>query len=186
MLYVTRNPKLNVRIVDGTSLAVAVVLHSIPKGTHSVLLLVGNVSKMALSLCLALCQIDIQVEMVQRDKFNLLKQRLPPQLQNYLVLSGKYRSKGRSFAVHLLLQSRTINLYYYNIGIFLTLKEQSSSWAVDIQHVPLFRYQNNMCCQTYPRSAALLSAEQLHRFFFHLRTSPSHAWFLIAQQAVNE
>ncbi|CAD5191286.1 unnamed protein product [Musa acuminata subsp. malaccensis] len=93
MLYVKRNPKLKVRIVDGTSLAVAVVLHSIPEGTQSVLLLVGNVSKMALSLCLALCKVDIQVEMVQRDKFNLLKQRLPPQLQNYLVLSGKYRSK---------------------------------------------------------------------------------------------
>ncbi|KAJ8498668.1 hypothetical protein OPV22_009220 [Ensete ventricosum] len=93
MLYVKRNPKLKVRIVDGTSLAVAVVLNSIPKGTQSVLLLVGNVSKMALSLCLALCQIDIQVEMVQRDKFNLLKQRLPSSLQNHLVLSGKYKSK---------------------------------------------------------------------------------------------
>ena len=131
MLYVKRNPKLKVRIVDGTSLAVAVVLHSIPKGTQSVLLLVGNVSKMALSLCLALCQVDIQVrnefkslsfenefvsdkgflsfaliisqvEMVQRDKFNLLKQRLPPQLQKYLVFSGKYRSKVRSFPSHLL------------------------------------------------------------------------------------
>ncbi|KAJ8498669.1 hypothetical protein OPV22_009221 [Ensete ventricosum] len=61
MLYVKRNPKLKGRIVDGTSLAVAVVLNSIPKGTQSVLLLVENVSKMALSLCLALCQIDIEV-----------------------------------------------------------------------------------------------------------------------------
>lgn len=68
MLYVKRNPKLKVRIVDGTSLAVAVVIHSIPKGTQSVLLLVGNVSKMALSLCLALCQIDIQV----RNEFKSL------------------------------------------------------------------------------------------------------------------
>ncbi|CAL9148187.1 unnamed protein product, partial [Musa hybrid cultivar] len=68
MLYVKRNPKLKVRIVDGTSLAVAVVLHSIPKGTQSVLLLVGNVSKMALSLCLALCKVDIQV----RNEFKSL------------------------------------------------------------------------------------------------------------------
>jgi aldehyde decarbonylase len=59
-LYVIRKPSLKTKIVDGTSLAVAAVLHMIPHGTRDVLLL-GNANKMSSVLALALCQREIQV-----------------------------------------------------------------------------------------------------------------------------
>lgn len=59
-LYVKRNPMLKAKIVDGTSLATAVLLNHIPEETESVLL-VGRVSKLALSLCLALSCKGIEV-----------------------------------------------------------------------------------------------------------------------------
>lgn len=51
---------LKAKIVDGTSLATAVLLNHIPKETESVLL-VGRVSKLAFSLCLALSHKAIKV-----------------------------------------------------------------------------------------------------------------------------
>lgn len=48
------------KVVDGSSLAVAVVLNTIPKQTTQVLL-AGTFSKVASSLALALCQRGIQV-----------------------------------------------------------------------------------------------------------------------------
>ncbi|KAL0308721.1 UNVERIFIED_CONTAM: Very-long-chain aldehyde decarbonylase GL1-5, partial [Sesamum radiatum] len=54
-LFLRKHPKLKLKLVDGSSLAVAVVLNSIPKGTTQVLLR-GKLSKVANSLALALCQ----------------------------------------------------------------------------------------------------------------------------------
>ena len=48
-LYVRRNPKLKVKVVDGSSLVVAVVLNSIPKGTTQVLLR-GKLNKVAYTI----------------------------------------------------------------------------------------------------------------------------------------
>jgi aldehyde decarbonylase len=59
-LYVSRHPKLNVKIVDGSSLAVAVVLNSIPKGTTQVLLR-GKLTKVAYAIAFTLCQQGVQV-----------------------------------------------------------------------------------------------------------------------------
>lgn len=59
-LYVNRHPKLKVKVVDGTSLAVAVVLNSIPKETTQVLLR-GKITKVAYAIAFALCQKGIQV-----------------------------------------------------------------------------------------------------------------------------
>lgn len=59
-LFLRRHPQLKVKVVDGSSLAVAIVLNSIPKGTTQVVLR-GNLSKVAYSLVLALCQGGIQV-----------------------------------------------------------------------------------------------------------------------------
>lgn len=60
MLYVKRNPMLRAKIVDGTILAAAVVLNSIPKKAGSVIV-VGKLSKVALSLCLALSKKGVKV-----------------------------------------------------------------------------------------------------------------------------
>lgn len=51
---------MKVKVVDGSSLAVAVVLNSIPEGTSQVVLR-GSLSKVANSIALALCQGEIQV-----------------------------------------------------------------------------------------------------------------------------
>ena len=64
-LYVIRKPNLRTKIVDGTSLAAAAVLHMIPQGTTDVLLL-GDATKIKMSsvLAKALCQREIQVPAV--------------------------------------------------------------------------------------------------------------------------
>ena len=59
-MYLEKNPKLKVKVVDGSSLAVAAVLNSIPKGTSKVLFR-GRLSKVAYSIVSTLCYKGIQV-----------------------------------------------------------------------------------------------------------------------------
>ena len=59
-LYVKRHPQLKIRVVDGSSLAVAVVLNNIPKGATQVLLR-GKLTKVAYEVVSALCQKGIKV-----------------------------------------------------------------------------------------------------------------------------
>ncbi|RVW20789.1 Protein ECERIFERUM 1 [Vitis vinifera] len=74
-LYIHNNPKLKIKVVDGSSLAVAVVLNSIPKGTTQVLFR-GNLSKVAYFIASALCQMDIQVATSRKDEYEQLNTRL--------------------------------------------------------------------------------------------------------------
>lgn len=59
-LYIRQNPKLNVKVVNGSSLAAAIVLNSIPKGTTQ-LLFRGKLNKVAHSIVFALCEKGIKV-----------------------------------------------------------------------------------------------------------------------------
>ncbi|XP_062220702.1 very-long-chain aldehyde decarbonylase GL1-6-like [Phragmites australis] len=88
-LYIIRKPNLKTKIVDGSSLAAAAVLHMIPEGTKDVLLL-GNANKISFVLTLALCEREIQVQMVDKDSYDCLKQELRPEMHKYLVLSCSY------------------------------------------------------------------------------------------------
>ncbi|XP_058094782.1 very-long-chain aldehyde decarbonylase GL1-5-like [Magnolia sinica] len=88
-LYLQKHPKLKVKIVDGSSLAVAAVLNSIPQDTKQVLLR-GNLTKTGYAVALALCQRDIQVMTVRRDEFEKMKLRFPAKLGSHLVLSSSY------------------------------------------------------------------------------------------------
>ncbi|KAL1535831.1 aldehyde oxygenase (deformylating) [Salvia divinorum] len=58
--FIERHPKLNTKVVDGSSLAIAIVLNSIPKGTTQVLFR-GALSKLAFAIVSALCHRGIQV-----------------------------------------------------------------------------------------------------------------------------
>jgi aldehyde decarbonylase len=58
---VIRKPALKTKIVDGTSLAVAAVLHMIPRGAKDVLLL-GKETKVVSVLAQALCERGVQVQ----------------------------------------------------------------------------------------------------------------------------
>ncbi|KAE8009183.1 hypothetical protein FH972_005634 [Carpinus fangiana] len=71
-LYVERHPKLNVKVVDGSSLAVAVVLNRIPEGTTQVVLR-GRLTKVAYALAFTLCQRGIQVITLREDEYVKLK-----------------------------------------------------------------------------------------------------------------
>ncbi|KAF5952704.1 hypothetical protein HYC85_010648 [Camellia sinensis] len=91
-LYIRRNPQLKVKVVDGSSLAVAVVLNSIPKGTTQVLLR-GILSKVSYSIALALCQRGIQVSTLYEDEYNKLKLMLGTEASNNLFLAKTYAVK---------------------------------------------------------------------------------------------
>ncbi|XP_077250811.1 very-long-chain aldehyde decarbonylase GL1-5-like [Tasmannia lanceolata] len=84
--YLQKHPKLKIRIVDGSTLAIAVVLHSIPKGTKKVLLR-GNLCKTGCAIALALCHMGIQVTTACRDEFEKLKLSFPGMFGSYLVFS---------------------------------------------------------------------------------------------------
>ncbi|XP_047329766.1 very-long-chain aldehyde decarbonylase CER1-like [Impatiens glandulifera] len=73
-LYIRRNPKLNIKVVDGSSLMVAIVLNSIPKGTRQVLL-IGKLNKVAYSLASILLQKGIQVALSYEDDYEKIKLR---------------------------------------------------------------------------------------------------------------
>ncbi|CAD6249012.1 unnamed protein product [Miscanthus lutarioriparius] len=85
-LYVIRKPDLRTKIVDGTSLAAAAVLHMIPRGTADVLLLGDAGGKMAAVLASALCEREIQVQTVDKDLYESLKQELRPETHEHLLL----------------------------------------------------------------------------------------------------
>lgn len=61
-LFIQKYPKLRVRLVDGSGLATAVVLKSIPLGTKKVFLS-GSTSKVAHATAMALCEKGVQVHL---------------------------------------------------------------------------------------------------------------------------
>ncbi|GER54534.1 fatty acid hydroxylase superfamily [Striga asiatica] len=85
-LFLRGHPKLKVKLVDGSSLAVAIVLNSIPKGTTQVVLR-GNLSKVAYSIALALCQGGIQVHAMCEDEYKKLKAKQSEEAGKNLVHS---------------------------------------------------------------------------------------------------
>lgn len=91
-LYLEMNPKLKIRIVDGSSLAAAVVIKSIPEGTKEVLVQ-GKPSKTGYLIAQALCKKGLQVNITSMDELMKLKQRVPEVLWNYLACSNSYTSK---------------------------------------------------------------------------------------------
>ncbi|KAM3394402.1 very-long-chain aldehyde decarbonylase CER1 [Capsicum galapagoense] len=91
-LYIKRNPQIKVKVVDGSSLAVAVVLNSIPKGTTQVVL-GGHLSKVANAIALALCQGGEKVMTLREEEYKKLKSNLSPEAATNLVPSKNYASK---------------------------------------------------------------------------------------------
>ncbi|KAK2433734.1 very-long-chain aldehyde decarbonylase CER1 [Trifolium repens] len=74
-LYIQRHPKMNIKVVDGSSLVVATILNSIPKGNNQVLLR-GRFNKIALAIINALCIKNVQVTVLYRDELKDLEQRV--------------------------------------------------------------------------------------------------------------
>ncbi|XP_024176602.1 very-long-chain aldehyde decarbonylase CER1 isoform X2 [Rosa chinensis] len=74
-LYSRRYPQLKVKVVDGSSLAVAVILNSIPKETTQVVL-TGNLTKVAYAIAFALGQRGIEVATLYKDEYLKLTKSL--------------------------------------------------------------------------------------------------------------
>ncbi|XP_022146958.1 protein ECERIFERUM 1-like isoform X1 [Momordica charantia] len=88
-LYVQRNPKLRVKVVDGSSLAVAVVLNTIPKLATQVLLR-GKLTKVAYALSDSLCQKGIQVAVLHEEEYRKLNKSFNTKFESNPVLSKGY------------------------------------------------------------------------------------------------
>ncbi|KDP28917.1 hypothetical protein JCGZ_14688 [Jatropha curcas] len=91
-VYVKRHPRLKTKVVDGSSLAVAAVLNSIPKGTAQ-LLLTGSPSKVAFGVVSALCQRGIQVKTALKKDYEKVKTSLGSEYHSNLLLSKDYSVK---------------------------------------------------------------------------------------------
>ncbi|XVE99900.1 hypothetical protein REPUB_Repub03eG0240900 [Reevesia pubescens] len=91
-LYVHKHPQLKVKLVDGSSLAVAVLLNSLPKGTTQVLLR-GNLTKVAYAVAFALCQKGIQVVVLREDEYEKLDKSFGTKFEGKLVFSKSYSCK---------------------------------------------------------------------------------------------
>jgi len=86
-LFTQKYPKLKVRLVDGSCLATAVVLKSIPLDTKKVFLC-GSSSKVAHATATALCGRGVQVIMNQKKEYDMLKSRVPESSAAYLKFSS--------------------------------------------------------------------------------------------------
>ncbi|ESQ36861.1 hypothetical protein EUTSA_v10007056mg [Eutrema salsugineum] len=70
-MYVQKHPKLKIKLVDGSSMAAAVVVNSIPKGTSEVVFR-GNPTKVASAVVFALCQRGIKVVVLRAEEHSRL------------------------------------------------------------------------------------------------------------------
>lgn len=91
-VYLHKYPKLKMKLVDGSGLAVAVLLNTIPKGTTQVLL-TGNLTKVAYALAFTLCQKGIQVAVSSEDEYEKLNKSFGTKSEGKLVMSRSYSSK---------------------------------------------------------------------------------------------
>ncbi|KAK2650904.1 hypothetical protein Ddye_018393 [Dipteronia dyeriana] len=91
-IYIERNPKLKIKVVDGSSLAAAIVVNSIPKGTTQVVVR-GKLTKVACATASVLCKMGIQVSAVCKNDYEKLKHWLTEDYHNNLVLSSSYDHK---------------------------------------------------------------------------------------------
>ncbi|KAL0380007.1 UNVERIFIED_CONTAM: Very-long-chain aldehyde decarbonylase CER1 [Sesamum angustifolium] len=87
-LFIEKYPKLSINIVDGSSLAIALVLNSIPKGTTEILFR-GSLSKVAYAIVCALCQKGIQVATFYENE----KLKLSAVTQNKVIVAKSFTQK---------------------------------------------------------------------------------------------
>ncbi|KAJ1399413.1 putative domain Wax2, C-terminal [Sesbania bispinosa] len=91
-LYIKRYPQLKIKIVDGSSLVVAVVLNSIPKEASQVLLC-GKLNKVSCAIANALCEKGIKVTTMYKDEYDNLQLSLSSESKKNLVFPGSYTAK---------------------------------------------------------------------------------------------
>ncbi|KAF8110634.1 hypothetical protein N665_0081s0064 [Sinapis alba] len=88
-MYVRKHPNLKIRIVDGSSLATQVVVHSIPVGTREILFR-GQITKVARAIVTSLCQNGIKVMVLREEEHCMLAVFLGGHCKENLVLTTSY------------------------------------------------------------------------------------------------
>ncbi|EOY33461.1 CER1 protein isoform 1 [Theobroma cacao] len=145
-LYIKRHPQLKIKVVDGSSLAAAIVLNCIPKETTQVLLR-GRISKDACLLVQALCQKGIQVVTLQEDDYKKLL-KYDNKLESNLVPSARYDVK------------------VWLVGDGLTDKEQSKApkgtLFIPFSIFPPNQIRKDCYYHTTPAMEAPKSVENMH------------------------
>ncbi|KAF7844968.1 very-long-chain aldehyde decarbonylase CER1-like [Senna tora] len=91
-IYIQKYPQLKIKIVDGSSLAAAIVLNTIPKATTQVLLR-GNFDKVYFAIANALCERNVQVATLYKDELTKLHRRLNKKSKGDFTLSTNYTPK---------------------------------------------------------------------------------------------
>ncbi|CAF2294355.1 hypothetical protein HID58_016188 [Brassica napus] len=88
-VYVRKHPKLKIRIVDGSSLAAQVVIHSIPVGIKEVLFR-GQITKVARAIVRSLCQNGIKVMVLREEEHCMLAEFLGGHCMENLILTTNH------------------------------------------------------------------------------------------------
>ncbi|XP_065851229.1 very-long-chain aldehyde decarbonylase CER1-like [Euphorbia lathyris] len=92
-IYGARHPSLKIKVVDGSSLAVAIIVNSIPIGTTQ-LLFTGKLSKVASAVVFNLCRRGIQVATPLKEDYEKLRESFGAHPScNNLFLSSNYSLK---------------------------------------------------------------------------------------------
>ncbi|XP_044509587.1 very-long-chain aldehyde decarbonylase CER1-like [Mangifera indica] len=91
-IYVERHLDLKIKVVDGSSLAIVVVVNSLPKETTQVILR-GNLTKVAYAIAFALCQRGIQVVTLHQSEYQKLKKSFVGKFESNLHISSTYSQK---------------------------------------------------------------------------------------------
>eukprot|EP01018_Ginkgo_biloba_P026532 Gb_11787 [translate_table: standard] len=95
-LFLKRHEDLKIRVVDGSTLAAAVVLNTLPEGEKEVLLS-GGESKVGYGIARTLCERGIKVQALMDSKkhFEKLKMAIPAHSQDHLVHCTTYHAGDR-------------------------------------------------------------------------------------------
>ncbi|KFK42594.1 hypothetical protein AALP_AA1G015600 [Arabis alpina] len=83
-VYIHKHPELKVRVVDGSRLAAAVVINSLPKATTTVVV-TGNLTKVAYTIASALCHRGVQVSTLRLHEYEKLRSCIPRECRDQLV-----------------------------------------------------------------------------------------------------
>ncbi|XP_022855183.1 protein ECERIFERUM 1-like [Olea europaea var. sylvestris] len=158
-IYIEKHPQINIKVVDGSSLVVAIVVNSIPKGTTEVLFR-GKLSKVAYSIVAALCQKGIQVNTLYENEYEELK--LAVKSQSKVVLSKSYTQK------------------IWLVGDELTEEEQmrapKGTLFIPFSKFPPNKARNDAFYQYTPAMVAPPSLENLHSCENWLPRKVMSAW----------
>lgn len=92
-LFLKRHEDLKIRIVDGSTLAAACVLNSIPEKESEVLVTYGGVSKLGCGIAKVLCERGVKVQLlVDSEQFEKIQLGVLPEFKHNLFRAASYQS----------------------------------------------------------------------------------------------